>query len=911
MKTHVISAIFLRNLKSYFSNPTGYVFICVFVLLCTFAAFWPHEFFNANLANFDQLNTYLPYILLVFIPAITMSVWAEERRQGTDELLLTIPASDLDVVLGKYLAAVAIYTVSLAFSLYNVIWLWIWSNGNVDLGLIAGNYFGYWLVGLAMLAAGMVASFLTSNLTVGFILGLLFNAPLVFAGAVDTVPWLPTSFTRNIKNLSIAEQFRDFGQGVVSFTNILYFILATGIMLYLCLVLIGRRHWFGGRDGHSMLLHFIVRSVALGAACVGLLVLCNAIPSVASSRLDVTAEGLSSLSTHTVKALRELPEDHPVTIDAYISPTVPEAYVPTRLNLLSILREFKALAKGKVEVRVHPTEPFTDDAQYASDQFGIKGQQVINRSRGTTKAEEIYMGVAFTSGLNKVVVPFFDKGIPAEYELLRSVVTVAQQKRKTLAVLTTDAKLFGTFDMQRFTPGQDQQLVNELKKQYDVIQVNADSPITQEFDVLLAVQPSTLSPEQMPNFINAVRSGRKTAIFEDPFSFFFQVAGTSFPKDPPGGMNPFMQQQPPQPKGNIDPLWTMLGVKFDGGNVVWQEYNPYPNIDDFTRIKEFVFIGPGSGAEVPFNEEDSITSNLQELLFPAPGSITRNEAVDLNYEVLVKTGPRIGTIPAMDLRSALTGNIRLLDRSRIIKDTPFQLAARISGKIKADPFSEESDKEGDGKEGGDKKSGGSEIDVVLVADIDLLSTQFFDLRQRGNDDDFKLRPDNVTFVLNVLDSLAGDDRFIEVRKRRREHRTLQQIEEKVSDARKSAAKERADFLEDIKVLITQIQGELDAEVAKIDDTPNLSATERAQRKAIAQQVASKRLQKETEVKDRQKDEKFNQIERELDRDIRNLQGGQRAWATALAPLLPLLLGFIMLVNVRLREKEGVPKSRRK
>ncbi|MFN9749758.1 MAG: ABC-2 transporter permease, partial [Planctomycetota bacterium] len=242
-------AVMKRNFVGYFSSPTGYVFLCLFVLLTSFAAFWPHEFFTTNLANFDQLNKFLPYIMLIFIPAITMSIWAEERRQGTDELLLTLPAKDFDIVIGKYFAAVLVFTVSLLFSqLSNYAVLLAMTGGALDTMLLFSTYLGYWFVGIAMIAIGMVASFLTNNLTVGFIFGAAFNAPLAFFSNADVI-FSNSTWIQRLYDWSLLQRLEPFGRGLISLPSIFYFLGLVVLGVYLSLVLIGRRHWLGGRDG--------------------------------------------------------------------------------------------------------------------------------------------------------------------------------------------------------------------------------------------------------------------------------------------------------------------------------------------------------------------------------------------------------------------------------------------------------------------------------------------------------------------------------------------------------------------------------------------------------------------------------------------------------------------------------------
>ena len=921
MKWHVLDAVFKRNFVAYFSNPTGYVFICVFVLLGSLAAFWPPEFFNSNLANLDQLNRYLPYIMLVFIPAITMSVWAEERRQGTDELLLTIPATDQEVVFGKYLAAVGIFTVALMFSMVcNLIILLRW--GTPDAGLFFTNYLGYWFVGLAMLAIGMVASFLTANLTVGFVLGLLLNAPLVVADQAGTV--MSPSWAETVRSWSMAEQFNDFGRGILSLSSVTYFLGIVIVCLYVAMVLIGRRHWTGRKDGAQMGGHFALRTVALIAASFGVVLLVRSV----DVRADLSEGQISSLAPDTRRLLAELDPERPVEITAYVSPVVPEDYTQTRLTLLNMLRQFQRLGCGKVKVEVISTDPKTEAAALARQQFGIEPVSVLARVRGAYREEEVFLGCAFTSGLEKVVVPFFDRGTPVEYELIRSVCTANEQTRKRLGVVTTDAELFGGFDMMTGSQTPRQPLVDELEKQYEVVQVDPSSPIVEQYDVMLAVQPSSLGPAEMENFVTAVKAGQPVAIFEDPLPVLMVgVPGTSQPRRSPSGPMAMFQQQQGQPKGDLEQLWNTLGVELitSGGQpsfggagpspvVVWQDYNPHPKLE---LPSEFVFVDQAleslGGGIAALNQESAVTSGLQEMLFPFPGGLRTKEKANVSFSPLARTGTRSGTI---DVAAILgnRGDSRMLQAFEQPGQEAMVLAASVQREGQAaaatPPQPEEASAEGDDE--------AKPIQAIVVTDIDLLDGRIFGLRDRP-DEFFALDFDNVTFVLNILDELAGDDRFIEIRKRKPVHRTLERIEAAVDDARAQADEERQKFIAEFDEAEREANAKMREDVGsfeeKVRDMESSGTADSQELVAAMQQLASqqrlaqRRLETKIEGMRRKRDAEVDAVERRLGAAVRREQDRQKWLAVLLPPIPPLVVAFFVFFRRRAREREGVSKSR--
>ncbi|SFN25889.1 ABC transporter permease subunit [Dokdonella immobilis] len=235
-----ISTVCKRELRSYFATPVAYVFIVIFLVLSSAFTFYLGGFYERGQADLLPFFNFLPWLYLFLVPAVSMRLWSEERKSGTIELLLTLPITMWQAVMGKFLAAWAFIGIALALTFP----LWITVNylGDPDNGVIFASYLGALLMAGSFLAIGSCISAATRNQVVAFILTVVACFVLVMAGfplVLDVFrSWAPQGLVDAIAGLSFLTHFASISKGVIDLRDLLYFVLMIGFWLYASAIVI-------------------------------------------------------------------------------------------------------------------------------------------------------------------------------------------------------------------------------------------------------------------------------------------------------------------------------------------------------------------------------------------------------------------------------------------------------------------------------------------------------------------------------------------------------------------------------------------------------------------------------------------------------------------------------------------------
>jgi ABC-2 type transport system permease protein len=235
--------IMRRELSGYFSTPIAYVVLVIFLLLANWFAFWTGALYERGQADLAPLFTFIPWLYLFLIPAVSMRLWAEERRSGSIELLLTQPVTLWQAVLGKFLAAWLFIGVALALTF--PAWVTVNMLGDPDNGAIFAAYLGCFFVAAGFLAVGSFTSSITKNQLIAFLLAAAVCVVLLMAGFPAVINlfqrWAPAWLVEGVASLSFLTHFENISKGVLDLRDVLYYALITVFFLLASTVVLESR----------------------------------------------------------------------------------------------------------------------------------------------------------------------------------------------------------------------------------------------------------------------------------------------------------------------------------------------------------------------------------------------------------------------------------------------------------------------------------------------------------------------------------------------------------------------------------------------------------------------------------------------------------------------------------------------
>lgn len=417
-----IFIIFRREVKTFFSSPIVYIVTTLFLLLTGW--FFFSTFFLAGRADMRDFFNLLPLVFAFIIPALTMRMFAEEYRSGSFEITATLPVNLMDIIGGKFLASLFFSVVMLAPTL--IYPLFISVLGDLDAGPVIGGYAGAVLLAGAFSAIGILASSLTRNQVIAFLISAAGCFFLTITGSI--LIFLPAFLTGFFQYLGAVFHFNNIAKGVIDSRDLIYFISVMVIALFGTYIVIKEKN----------------RSIRLNSALyLVVLILVNIVSGTLFFRLDLTANKKYSLSGASISAVSTIEE--PLTIKAFFSENLPGSYNNLRREISDLLEEYSLAGNKNFNYSVYSINKegtSTDDQgrnlKELAESYSIFPIQIQTIESDEVKLQSVYMGITLIHGNMMETIPSIAGVNNFEYEIT---VTINKISRKISALLSLDENI--------------------------------------------------------------------------------------------------------------------------------------------------------------------------------------------------------------------------------------------------------------------------------------------------------------------------------------------------------------------------------------------------------------------------------------------------------------------------------------
>ncbi|MCH2207658.1 MAG: Gldg family protein [Lentisphaerales bacterium] len=810
-----VKAITKREFSAYFNSALAYVFLCSFLIIGTLFNFKFADWFSVNEASLRAFFNFHPYLYLFFIPALGMRVWAEEDKEGTLELLLTMPISAWHAVVGKFLAGWLFIGFSLLLTFPMV--LTVIYFGEPDWGRLLSGYIGSFLVGGMCFALTSLTSAFTKNQVISYLFGFAVLLVLTIIGMPQfgisdfLKGWLPGGLIETLLFFSIQPHFEGLERGVFDLRDLVYFCsfivygLISSITILRCRKAAHKNNTFFSGVG------VIIFSI--------ILLLVNFISRHTNVRGDWTADRLYTLTDSTKRIMASF--EGPVTVRFYYSmsdknqPVNKKAFA---LRVEDLLKEYAALSKDYVQLKsIDPSPGSIQEKGAALD--GI--EPILNKD-----GSKSYFGVSISYRDSVKTIPVLnqDQSDKLEYHLTNLFKHLQKPKMPTIGIMTD----FPIVEQQANPMAGNYQerpawrILDELRQDYTIRQIGDHfvewgyDPKTGKnlLDAVVIYQFKQLTDGARFALDQYLMRGGKVILLADSMPLLGPSADKSFRFQ----------------KSRLPVTSNALGVT-EAWKISYKTDTLILDKENFTKTAK-----GANDLILTFDGEDINSSfpalkNVNKLIFPYSGYFQYQETPGISVTPLITTSTKAKLLPVTSFRDKKV--VESLKENG--KELP--LALHVKGKLpslyKGKPL----------KTNGLIKEPQAESEVFLIGDMDWLKDDYtFRQVKKLKGSEFMRISDNIELFLNLIDTLVNDGKMVDVRMRREAKRELETLKDV-----------RIDFRKDYDAEIKALQ----AEYKKLDST--IKALHRKQENQIALKVKERQILQESEGRLKDVNQKLNDI----------------------------------------------------